>query len=98
MSHTDRSRPATPMDADTAHHTDGGAANAAPPRPRWWQDAGYLLALQVAASALLAFVVTGIWAATPHHTFWPVWVWFALGVLLVPLLVVRSALSVRGSW
>src|SRR5690242_756800 len=96
MSATCRSRPGEPMDADTAHETDGGAALAAlPPRARW-RDGDYLLALQIAVSALTAFVVTGIWAATSHETFWPLWVWFAFGVLLVPHVVVRSVRAAGG--
>jgi signal transduction histidine kinase len=86
------------MDADSAHHTDRGAAPAAPrPRPRWL-DPDWLLAFQVALSAVVAFAVTGIWAGTSRESFWPIWVWFSLGVLLALHWMARSTLSVRGMW
>ena len=37
------------------------------------------LALQSAVSAVLALVVTVVWAATGAGVFWPGWVWMGLG-------------------
>lgn len=41
-----------------------------------------LLGAHAAASAALGFAVTLLWALTDRGYFWPIWVWFGLGVLL----------------
>jgi signal transduction histidine kinase len=49
-----------------------------PPPPEW----GAVLSLHAAMSAFLGFIVTVIWALTGFGYFWPIWVWFGVGVPL----------------
>ncbi|MBK8293516.1 MAG: histidine kinase [Solirubrobacterales bacterium] len=46
------------------------------------QDPDSMLAAHAAVSAGVGLLVTFIWGLTGAGTFWPVWVWFGLGVLL----------------
>jgi signal transduction histidine kinase len=62
---------------------------------------GSALALQIALSALLGFVVTLLWALTGAGYFWPAWVWLPLAIAVaLHLIIVRapgnSALRVQG--
>jgi signal transduction histidine kinase len=56
----------------TTHHPT------APAPPEW----GAVLSLHAAMSAFVGFLVTVIWAATGFNYFWPIWVWFGVGIPL----------------
>jgi signal transduction histidine kinase len=52
-------------------------------------ESGAVLSLHMALSALCGFVVTLIWGLTGLGYFWPMWVWFGLGVPLALHATVR---------
>src|SRR4051794_17166133 len=60
------------MQADTTYPETTGAA------PEW----GAALWFQMALGAVLALVSTLVWLLTGLGYFWPMWVWFALIVIL----------------
>ena len=51
----------------------------APPEPPGW---GVVLSLQMTLSALAGFIATVVWASVGFGYFWPMWVWFGVGVPL----------------
>jgi signal transduction histidine kinase len=55
-------------------------------------DWGALLWFQAALGAVVAFIVALIWAVTGHGSFWPMWVWFAVGLALAIQAGVRRAI------
>lgn len=59
------------MAAEPAHPT-------APAPPEW----GAVLSLQATISTFVGLVATVTWAATGFGSFWPIWVWFGVGVPL----------------
>lgn len=72
-------RAAPRMPAMTA--TDPFVTEPAPAAPRPPQrDWAAVLALHVALSAIIALAVAVVWHVTGRGVFWPVWVWFALGI------------------
>lgn len=48
----------------------------------WSWLGGDTLTTHAAIAAALGFGVTALWALTDRGYFWPIWVWFGLGVLL----------------
>jgi signal transduction histidine kinase len=56
--------------------------------PRW----GAAIALQTALMAMLGFAAVLIWSLTGAGYFWPMWVWFGLGVPIALQLSLRRAL------
>jgi signal transduction histidine kinase len=62
-------------------------------------DGGVALALQAGTSAILAAVVTVVWAAAGAGSFWPAWVWIGLGLPLALHAALRLAWSAPpGPW
>jgi signal transduction histidine kinase len=58
---------------------------------------GSALSLQIALSALLAFLVTLLWGVTGGGYFWPAWVWLGLAIAVgVHLVIVRALSSTPG--
>ena len=47
-----------------------------------WNPRNPLMAVHLALVAIAGTLVTGIWVATGAPGFWPVWVWFGLGLSL----------------
>jgi signal transduction histidine kinase len=54
-------------------------------------DGGAVLALHASVSAFLAIFMAVLWGLTSRGYFWPVWVWFGLGVPLALHAAVRHA-------
>jgi signal transduction histidine kinase len=54
-------------------------------------DGGAVLALLLALSAVIGFLVTAIWGVTTRGYFWPVWVWLGLAIPLVSVAAIRGA-------
>jgi hypothetical protein len=57
-----------------------------------------LLALQAAVSAVVAFVLLVLWAATGAGELWPLWVWQELAVALALHYALRRALERPGAY
>jgi signal transduction histidine kinase len=54
-------------------------------------DAGPAIALWAGLSAVVALTMLGIWAATGHGYFWPMWPWLGLAFPLVMVTAIRGA-------
>jgi signal transduction histidine kinase len=70
--------------------TEGAAGSAGGPSPWDWER---LLELEIVLSAILAFGLTLIWAFTGHGYFWPMWVWWGLGLPIAFQVGLRHALA-----
>jgi signal transduction histidine kinase len=56
-----------------------------------------LLTLHAPAAVMVGLLVTVVWAMTGRDTFWPIWVWFGLGVSLgVHSLIRHGVMAYRG--
>jgi signal transduction histidine kinase len=63
-----------------------------PRRPRRRPDDGAVLMLHASLSGFIAILMAVLWGlTTPGDYFWPVWVWFGLGVPLALHAAVRAA-------
>jgi signal transduction histidine kinase len=69
----------------------------APVHRRRRQPDGAALALHTSLSGFIALLMAVLWGLTSRGYFWPIWVWFGLGVPLALHAAVRAAwLSTRG--
>jgi signal transduction histidine kinase len=68
------------------------AENLIPETTRGAPDWGALLWAQAALGAVVAFLATLIWSVTGHGSFWPMWVWLGVFVVLAMQAGVRRAI------
>jgi len=86
-------RAASPMPSMTATDPFATDPHTAPRPPQ--RDWAAVLALHVALSAIIALAVAVVWHVTGRGVFWPVWVWFALGIPIAVHVAAQVAGRVR---